>query len=115
MIFLASAVFCLTGLTQVMKVSTRARADRVTTGFVNYAAACVVGWIVKLCAEGASVDADVFVWGAAGGLCYVVGLYIMFAALDLGGVALAATFQQMSVLLTTGASILIWSEAPGVY
>ena len=115
MIFLASAVCCLTGLTQIMKVSMARGADRVTTGFVNYATACAVAWVVKLCVEGAPVDAAAFVWGAAGGICFVVGLYIMFAALDLGGVALAATFQQMSVLLTTGASILLWGEAPGVW
>lgn len=115
MIFLASSVVCLTGLTQIMKLSMRRGAGRVTTGFVNYAAACAVGWVVKLCVEGPSVDAAAFAWGAAGGVCFVVGLYIMFAALDLAGVALTATFQQMSVLLTTGASILVWGETPDAW
>lgn len=86
-----------------------------TTGFVNYAAACAVAWVVKLSAEGTSFDTAALAWGAAGGLCFVTGLYIMFAALDLAGVALTATFQQMSVIVTTGASVLVWGELPGAW
>lgn len=79
---------------------------------INYVLATVVSAFVSRGDPAGYHIPPVLLIGAVAGVCYVVGFYVNFSAIERAGLSVAQPTVGMAVVIPTLASIALWHEQP---
>ena len=111
MFFLLVAPLFYAGFSLGIRSAQRQDADLYAVGATNYATAALF-YAVLYASHPVPMDRSTVWLGLVVGVLYALGFFMIVPAMRERGVSIVVALLQLSVLVPTGASVLVWGESP---
>jgi len=114
LIWLLSAAGCSIAVALILKVNEERGGNRLLLIGSNYIVASLLS-VILLKGKIYWPGIKTFSLGVGAGINFVLGFLLMLSGISRGPLAVPVTVMRLSVVVPIMASILLWSEHPGVY
>jgi drug/metabolite transporter (DMT)-like permease len=114
MIFVFLAILCSTSIALLLKHNATKKGDPLVLLAGNYLVAAIIGLLLYLLDESATVSFNAAIFGFILGLFFVGGFFSFARAVAISGTALATVSSRLSVIVPVVLSIAFYNEIPGV-